>query len=520
MSSHLCGAAVTVTALLLGTPAWAGEQATPTDRRHFVACPVVRDTSTQPCWLAEYEGEWYYLGAQGSSASAFYPPQLGHLALVEGTVTNGPRVCGGVQLSPVRVSVLPELNPACNTVLPAEAGFTPARSPLAPAPKFPDTAREFAIPFDFDSTYLTLHTTRIVEEAARVAKASGAAAIVVHARRGATLLSNGQLMTEGPRIAEARAVRMAENLAGLGIPADRVRVSWQREPDPADGIADPDSRRVTITLTQAAAACDRACLLAIADQFVNSLAKRDPAGLPFAPSVKVTENGVAMKIGDGLWKLGARSMNRRDAFADVTNGQVAVWAVLDDGGGPALLSVRLKVQNRRIQEVESVVARKGSHALFSPDAFAALPSAYQEVLEPVRRSTRARLVAIADGYFEGIAKHDSALVASAADCNRFENGVRMTNRPGAPATPRACATAVDRLTHIKAVPDRRYNLVDEERGVVLSMVMFDIPADAAATPPREGRMLLLAEVFKIAGGEIERIETVMHNLPYGTRSVW
>ncbi len=213
-------------------------------------------------------------------------------------------------------------------------------------------------------------------------------------------------------------------------------------------------------------------------------------------------------------------VTRRDVFADPANGQVALWSVLNDGGAPMLLSARLKVQERRIHEIETVVARKGSHALFSPDAFAALPSVYQQSLDPGQRTPGDRMVAIADGYFEGIAKHDSRLVSSAVDCNRFENGVRMTNRPGAEPTPRACATAVDRLTHIKAVPERRYPVVDEERGVVLSMVVFDIPADAAATPPREGRMLLLAELFKIASGEIQRIETVMHNLPYGSGSGW
>ena len=83
----------------------------PPDRRNFVACPIVRDTSTLPCWLAEYEGELYYLGSQGSSASAFYPPQLGHEALIEGTVADGPRVCGGRVLAPVHVSVMQELTP-------------------------------------------------------------------------------------------------------------------------------------------------------------------------------------------------------------------------------------------------------------------------------------------------------------------------------------------------------------------------------------------------------------------------
>lgn len=120
--------------------------------------------------------------------------------------------------------------------------------------------------------------------------------------------------------------------------------------------------------------------------------------------------------------------------------------MLDERGAPMLLSARLDVNDRRIVETELVVARKGSHALFAPDAFAALRSADQPVLAPDQRSTRARMIAIADGYFEGIAQHDSRLVSSAIDCNRFENGVRMTNRPGAAPTPRACATAVDRLT--------------------------------------------------------------------------
>lgn len=221
----------------------------PSHRRHFVACPIVRDTSTLPCWLAEYEGELYYLGSQGSSASVFYPPQLGHEALIEGTVAEGPRICGGRPLAPVRVSVMPEINRACNTVLPAEAGFTPAPSPIAPTPTFPDSTREFVIPYDFDSDYLTLHTTRIVVEAARVAKAVNASRIEVRGQRGATLLSNGQTVAEGARIGEMRASKMAENLVGLGVPADRVHITWQREPDAPDGVTDPARRRVTITFT-------------------------------------------------------------------------------------------------------------------------------------------------------------------------------------------------------------------------------------------------------------------------------
>jgi hypothetical protein len=45
-------------------------------QRNFVSCPIVRDTKTVPCFLAEYDGELYYLGIQQDITSEFHPPQL------------------------------------------------------------------------------------------------------------------------------------------------------------------------------------------------------------------------------------------------------------------------------------------------------------------------------------------------------------------------------------------------------------------------------------------------------------
>ena len=73
-------------------------------RRNFVACPIVQDTKTVPCWMSESEGELYYLGIQTDISADFHPPYLGHQVLVEGIVSTEPRVCGGVVLKPVRVS--------------------------------------------------------------------------------------------------------------------------------------------------------------------------------------------------------------------------------------------------------------------------------------------------------------------------------------------------------------------------------------------------------------------------------
>ena len=42
---------------------------------NFVTCPIVRDTRTVPCFIAEYEGETYYLAVQQDISADQYPPQ-------------------------------------------------------------------------------------------------------------------------------------------------------------------------------------------------------------------------------------------------------------------------------------------------------------------------------------------------------------------------------------------------------------------------------------------------------------
>lgn len=236
---------VSAVAPVVGTTT--GGQSTAGSRLAFVACPIVRDTATLPCWLAEFQGELYYLGTQGSTSSAFYPPQLLHEALVEATVVDGPRVCGGKPLAGVEVSVLPEINRACNMLLPAEPGVTAPASPQAPIPRFADTTLAFTIAFDFDSDYLTLHTTRVLEEAVRIAGLRQPQHIEVFGRRGATRLTAGGLLVEREGLAEGRARKVAGMLVGLGLPGERVKPSWQTDPDATPGVDDVSRRRLTIT---------------------------------------------------------------------------------------------------------------------------------------------------------------------------------------------------------------------------------------------------------------------------------
>jgi outer membrane protein OmpA-like peptidoglycan-associated protein len=224
--------------------------------RSFVSCPIVRDTKTVPCFLAEYDGETYYLGIQQDITSDFHPPQLKHEVLVEGTVVPGPRVCGGIPLHPVSISVVKELNLACNTLLPAEPGIDappvsrgpgPSSHPPEPAgaARAPLTGKqEFTILYSFNDDYLEFGGNKIVNEAAAYAKQSGVKTVTVRGYRATSLLSNGQRLTEKEGLAEKRAQNIATLLRGLGVAT--VTVNSQADAEPADGTTDPSHRRVSI----------------------------------------------------------------------------------------------------------------------------------------------------------------------------------------------------------------------------------------------------------------------------------
>ncbi len=219
-------------------------------RRSFVACPIVRDTKTQPCWLAEYEGELYYLGQQSGVANDFYPPQLGHEALVEGTVGQG-RVCGGIPLQPVKVSVMRELTQACSTMLPAEDGIEAPPPIPAPRGSAPSWVRVVApgdvtLYFDFDNDFFSFHVTVALTNLAKHVAETKASRVEVTGFRASSRLSNGKLLTEREAIGSIRARKVADTLAGLGVPAGLIAANATTQAQAADGVNDPWNRRVEI----------------------------------------------------------------------------------------------------------------------------------------------------------------------------------------------------------------------------------------------------------------------------------
>jgi hypothetical protein len=271
--------------------------------------------------------------------------------------------------------------------------------------------------------------------------------------------------------------------------------------------------------------CTSGCLLDLMNRYLDALVAHDSSRLPLSANLKATENGHALKFSEGLWQT-TKAITYRQTAVDPVAEQAVAYVVVDEGQGSAIAVFRLAERHQQITEIETLVARKGAHPLFSPESLVAVKPIWNQIVPEVERSPRAKLIEIADSYFEGIEKHTDKLTPFHPECNRTENGIQTTNtsRFGS-----SCSSGISRFTYITKVRGRRYPLVDEARGVVLGIVHFDVPG-SAQTSPSSGdtpsplsaapRTLLLYELFKIESGRIREIEAFMSNAPLGASNGW
>lgn len=268
------------TALALLFPSLLLAAPPPGTRISFVSCPIIRDTRSVPCWLTDYQSDRYYLTIQTDVSAVVQPPLMGHQVLVEGVVSDKPSICGGIVLSPVYLSAMPELDANCREELPAEdrytvdaprppgpssgrfafAGGTPGVPP--PADAAPAGARgagparqaaapisgpqKFDVYYDFDKGVSFRHPAAL-GPILNAAQRSDATRVRITGVRGAHLLSNGTLLQEAAQTGRRRAEELAGLLAGAGLtlPAE---VTWTTAEKDADGVDDWQSRRVTVEL--------------------------------------------------------------------------------------------------------------------------------------------------------------------------------------------------------------------------------------------------------------------------------
>ena len=282
--------------------------------------------------------------------------------------------------------------------------------------------------------------------------------------------------------------------------------------------------------------CDRSCLEGFVNLYLDALVARDPGRLPLTPAARYTENGIELKPGDGMWgpiiELGVYKFY----FADPAAGQVGFFGSLQEHGHPAMLGLRLKVESRRISEMEAFIIRSTARGTFSAIENLKVPPVFLQALTPSQKRSRAELIRVANSYFEGLVNGTDAATPFADDCTRIENGMVTANNP---ATDNAMwkmtcgkqfATGLTKV--ITGIKERRFPIVDEERGLVYGMVRFDhhgrnksiVWNDGTVhpvnTPFDEPFSFQIGELFKIQDGRIQHIEALVFPVPYKMPTGW
>jgi hypothetical protein len=283
--------------------------------------------------------------------------------------------------------------------------------------------------------------------------------------------------------------------------------------------------------------CDRTCLNGLLDQLIAAMVAHDPSNLPLARDVKYTENGQLLKIGDGFWGTASGPPTYKIYADDAQAGQAMFMGVLPENGAPVIFCVRLKVELRRIVEIEAIISRKEAGSLARPENLVTPNPIFSETVPPAQRRSRQNMIAIANSYFSAIEKGHASFVPFDANCNRIESGVQTTNNSALATNPDSvlglgCADQVKtrNFQPDTLIRDRRFAVIDEERGLVFVLGFFDHDATLRSYTLANGHTVKqtrtapwtweIAEMFKIQDGKIMRVEALVNSGIYGMKAGW
>jgi len=286
---------------------------------------------------------------------------------------------------------------------------------------------------------------------------------------------------------------------------------------------------------------DRACYDKLVDDYFAAVVAHDPSRLAFAPDVRFVENLKPTKIGDGLWKTAtAPPTTFRIYVPDPVSQQVGFMGVMQEGGQPVMIALRLKVFDGQITEVEHVLARN-LRAANLQNLKVARP-VFSRQVPKAQRMARWQIKGIAYAYYDALDFNDGSLAPMAGDCERHENGSQASasRAPVTPQTEKPNYSAMDctrqfntgMMAYIDSIDNIRVLAVDPVNGLAFGLSHFHhsmknhvfpikgvpgVTERVVNNPPFD---LPAAHVFRITGGKIHQIEAMGFLAPYDSPTGW
>jgi hypothetical protein len=291
-------------------------------------------------------------------------------------------------------------------------------------------------------------------------------------------------------------------------------------------------------------ACDRSCLREMLDGYLAAVIAHDPAKAPLAIGFRQTENAITYPRSKGVWQSVTALGGLQRRYFDPVSGQAGYYGTVMEGSEAAIVTIRLRVENRQITEAEWYLGRPNDPGMngprraggppannYNPDYLTQNPPR-QAAVPVAQRVDRATLARVVDSYFDAITSHDGESAITHKGCGRVENGTPapggaflppLPRREGAPAGPppgtaggqqqagAGISDCVAGLQNFNAamVAARRIPLIDEEAQIALATGVF-IRKPGSPTP-----RLVSSWWFVIDEGKIRFTYTAMFYPPPG-----
>ena len=283
---------------------------------------------------------------------------------------------------------------------------------------------------------------------------------------------------------------------------------------------------VSVSPAQTQDVCDRACLEAHVSSFLDALYSGSTDDVALARGAKISDNNRLVRLRDALWD-GAEETAYRWDIANPRLGDVATEVVIRNADDSYTMAVvRLKVQDNQITEIEVIRANEGeADRLWGPERLVDYPLS-RNLTNSIRvadRDSYYRLIAAAESYWRAFQTNGTDEYHRADllyDADRFENGLQTTGQfPDGGF--RSAPDGFDTGRFIgRNLWDRRYPVVDEERGIVFSVVRFGIKDGMTSQSAVTSNDRLVGEFFQVKNGMIQEVHAVLYNLPDEVPSVW
>lgn len=241
--------------------------------------------------------------------------------------------------------------------------------------------------------------------------------------------------------------------------------------------------------------CTRTELQAAVDSYLAAQEAGNPSKIPLASQARYFENMAEVKKDHGLWNTPLPVAFHR-SFFDVDSCRTFTEAIVTEGASQYVIGTRLKVEDGKVSEIDSLFTRKGDW-LFNADNYLKYSKAEDwSVLNPNERIDRQALINAGNAYFDHFSDR-SVQVPFGTPCARLEGGAYTTRNFDDPKATCDIGFPVDKLP----IMDRSY-VVDVDMGTVNIFCRFGNPPGVPDS-----------HTFRLVSGKLRYVHTLSVSVP-------